>query len=432
MKLIELFIGCLTLAIFCLLAGKILLKSDKIKLIIKILSIIIVAVITTLLNIYITDSIKILVLYITFCLYYKIVFKKHFSEAISTGFLVYISLFMAEIIVDLFIMFIITTFKIGTMDIMKNNILGNFLICAAGLGFIYIFRNKLRQLVKNSDFTEKNSILMTFIIIFIIALLWIRTPLREWKLDITLFITMLILLGFCIIGIYLLKQRGITKKTTKMYQELVKYSDITNSVLEDYRMVSHEHKNQLSIIRGMVDNKNKELLDYLDKLMEKRNNIKYQWVGMLNYLPLSGLRGLINYKLIEMENLKLNKSIYISPEVSKVKLNKLSTNQKDELYSIIGVYLDNAIYAANQTKEKELSLEVFKEKNELVFILANSYSNYIDLKKIDDYGYTTKGKNHGVGLHIVKKIIDKENIFYQKRNVFKDYYIQELRIKCKK
>ena len=90
------------------------------------------------------------------------------------------------------------------------------------------------------------------------------------------------------------------------------------------------------------------------------------------------------------------------------------------------------IQAAENSTKKEVSIEIYKEKNDIVFLLANSYSGKIDLEKIDLYGYTTKGKNHGVGLHIVKKIMEEEIIFSQSRNILDDYYIQELRIHLNK
>ena len=112
----------------------------------------------------------------------------------------------------------------------------------------------------------------------------------------------------------------------------------------------------------------------------------------------------------------------------KTKLRNLSLKEKDNLYSIICVYLDNMIQAAENSTKKEVNIEIYKEKNDIVFLLVNSYSGKIDLEKIDSYGYTTKGKNHGVGLHIVKKIMEEEIIFSQSRNILDDYYIQELRI----
>lgn len=224
----------------------------------------------------------------------------------------------------------------------------------------------------------------------------------------------------------MIKQDSDIQKTTAMYQQLVDYSDITNNLLEEYRVISHEQKNHLLIIRGMLDETNKELVDYVDNLLDKQVGFKYEWIGDLNHLPLSGLKGLINYKLMEMEALGIATDVSISKEVLKTKLNKLSTKQKDNLYSIMGVYLDNAIQAAKDSKKKEISLEVYKEKKNIIIVLANTYKGKIELDKLDNYGYSTKGKNRGVGLYIVKRIIEEETIFTQSRDLFDEYYIQKL------
>ena len=176
----------------------------------------------------------------------------------------------------------------------------------------------------------------------------------------------------------------------------------------------------------MLDNSNKELVDYVDSLLDKNVGFKYEWIGELNRLPLSGLKGLINYKLIEANSLNISTNISISKEITKSKLNKLSTNQKDALYSIMGVYIDNAIQAATNSKDKEISLEIYKEKRKIIIILANTYSGKVELEKLDDYGYTTKGKNHGVGLHLVKRILEVESIYSQSRELFDKYYVQKL------
>ena len=92
----------------------------------------------------------------------------------------------------------------------------------------------------------------------------------------------------------------------------------------------------------------------------------------------------------------------------------------------MGVYLDNAIQAAKDSKKKEISLEIYKEKRNVIVVLANTYKGKIELDKLDNYGYSTKGKHHGVGLHIVKRIIEEEPIFSQSRDLFDNYYIQKL------
>ena len=231
---------------------------------------------------------------------------------------------------------------------------------------------------------------------------------------------------FCIIGIVIIKQNSDIQKTYYMYQQLAEYSNITNKVLEEYRMVNHEHKNQLSIIRQMTKKENKKLIEYLDNLLEKKNSIKYKWVTDLNNIPLNGLRGLINYKLLEMEENNINITVSISKDISKVKLEKLSTKQKDNLYSVVGVYLDNAIQAALESKNKEVSLEIYKIKKDIILVLGNTYTGEINIDKLDEYGYTTKGKNHGVGLHIVERIMNEERLLSQNRRIIDNYYMQEL------
>ena len=71
-------------------------------------------------------------------------------------------------------------------------------------------------------------------------------------------------------------------------------------------------------------------------------------------------------------------------------------------------------------------MEIYKENEKVVIVIANTYDGKIDFEKLDNYGYTTKGKNHGVGLHLVKKIIENEDIYSQSRSLFEDYYVQKL------
>ena len=314
------------------------------------------------------------------------------------------------------------------MSFIINNIVVNLLIVVSNLAIIKVFKSKLVTMIKNENVIKKSTIIVIITILITLALLLFKIPYDEWEFNLEFIITMLIIIGFCIVGLTLLKQKAQIQETTSKYLQLANYSDVTNDLLEDYRIVAHEHKNQLSVIRSMANPNDKELIDYIDDLLEKRDKIRYSWLGQLNHLPISGLKGLINYKLMEMEQKKLNININVSKEVMKTKLRNLSLKEKDNLYSIIGVYLDNMIQAAENSTKKEVNIEIYKEKNDIVFLLANSYSGKIDLEKIDSYGYTTKGKNHGVGLHIVKKIMEEETIFSQSRSILDDYYIQELRI----
>ena len=431
MRFVELYIATLIMWSMDYIMGRILFENNSKPDYKKVIPIIlIVSTLVTLINVANTEIfgniMKIILIYILIYHFYMIIFNKTSSQILVGSLILYLALFISETITAIFISFIFYLLDNQSMEILKNTILINIIITTISYLIIKKNEKKLIILIKNSNSNAKSGIFMTILILVTISLLVFKIPLSNWSLNIEFMLTMLFLLCFILIGFYMLKQKADIQKTTAMYQQLVDYSDITNNLLEEYRVISHEQKNHLLIIRGMLDETNKELVDYVDNLLDKQVGFKYEWIGDLNHLPLSGLKGLINYKLMEMEALGIVTDVSISKEVLKTKLNKLSTKQKDNLYSIMGVYLDNAIQAAKDSKKKEISLEVYKEKKNVTIVLANTYKGKIELDKLDNYGYSTKGKNHGVGLHIVKRIIEEETIFTQSRDLFDEYYIQKL------
>lgn len=436
MKFLELFVSCIIIWIMNYVLGKQLFEcKSNIKKVNLLLTIIMFSILLSIVNELYFDLlygiVKITLSYVLICIFFKIIFKSSLSHTLVTSLVSYLIIFISEIILVIIISPTLYVFNHNSLAFLKHSITINILNAILSINIVKIAKNKLINLINNNKFINISNLFVVLLLLIIIAFLFFRIPVTKWCFGPDLIITMIIVFCSCMIGLLLLKQKSDIQKTKSMYQQLVEYSNITNNVLEEYRVVTHEHNNQLLIIRSMLENKDKDINDYVDNLLEKRKGIKYKWIGELNHLPLSGLKGLINYKVLEMESLKLNKVISISKEVSKIKLEKLSMSEKDNLYSIIGVYLDNAIQAAKESKEKEINIEIYKEKTEMVIIIANTYNGVIEIDKLDNYGYTTKGKNHGIGLHIVKNIINNETIFNSKTYILDNFFVQEMRIDLK-
>lgn len=432
MQFIESYINSLMLWTVAIIVGRMLLESkEKTNIVTTILIILISSGLLSVLNMaaleILNGTVKMLLVYALQCIFYKLTFRQTISKSLVVALIWYLSLVASEVLIAI-VVSIITYYNHSSMVFVKNNIILNILIASGILLIIKIFKAKLINILKNDSNMKNGTFIVIFTILITIALLVFRVSYKEWEFSVDFIITMLIVLGFSIVGFTILRQRAQIQETTSKYQRLANYSDVTNDLLEEYRIIAHEHKNQLSAIKNMLEDNAPDISDYIDTLLEKRGKLKYHWIGQLNHLPLSGLKGLINYKLMEMESKKLDVNINVSKEVTKTNLPKLTIKQKDSLYSIMGVYLDNAIQAAEVSKKKEISLEIFKENKDVVIIIANTYNGKIDLEKLDEYGYSTKGKNHGVGLHIVKKILEEESVFSQNRNILEDYYVQELRI----
>ena len=130
-----------------------------------------------------------------------------------------------------------------------------------------------------------------------------------------------------------------------------------------------------------------------------------------------------------MKKKKIKTYINVSSELRSNKLWKTCDNNLQQVSKVLGVYLDNAIEAAELTKEKMITLDVYLDNDSIVFEITNSFNGTINIEKIDEKGYSTKGNGHGYGLALVNDIITKSEYLNQSREINGNYYIQRLYIK---
>ena len=78
-----------------------------------------------------------------------------------------------------------------------------------------------------------------------------------------------------------------------------------------------------------------------------------------------------------------------------------------------------------------MGIEVYKENDDIKMIITNSFDGEID-PNVGNQIFSTKGKNRGHGLMLVNSIINSNNLFYQKREIRKNVYVQILVVKNKK
>ena len=157
MKLVEWYIGCMTLGILCVLSGKVLFDNRKYPNAVKtIISILVVALLSTIINIYATDIfttiIKIIITYIILCSYYIVVYKKNTSESITAGFITYLIIFISETLVAILLSIILKMINCNSMALLKNTIIINSVIYIISYSIIVINKKRLTNLIKNNDF----------------------------------------------------------------------------------------------------------------------------------------------------------------------------------------------------------------------------------------------------------------------------------------
>ena len=102
-----------------------------------------------------------------------------------------------------------------------------------------------------------------------------------------------------------------------------------------------------------------------------------------------------------------------------------------EFARILGILLDNAIEAAENSKEKliNVSFRQDSKNHRNIISIENSYSNKdVNTEAIFNKGFTEKENHSGIGLWEVRKIISKNNnvnLFTTKTD---DFFKQQLEI----
>lgn len=221
----------------------------------------------------------------------------------------------------------------------------------------------------------------------------------------------------------------IQKETLlKEIKDLKTYSKTNDLLVSNYRSKVHENQNQLIIIKSMIKGKKKDLEKYINNLLDEDEKVNNKWINDLKSVPLIGIKNFINYKLNEIEKTGAIIEIYISQELEKIISSKIDMYYINKFYTIIGVLLDNIIDASKESEEKLVSLNVYMQNNTTNIELANTFKNEIDIDKINDYGYTTKGENHGTGLYIVNKIIKNSKKFELETFINNKFFVQHLQI----
>ncbi|MBD5555504.1 MAG: sensor histidine kinase [Roseburia sp.] len=190
-----------------------------------------------------------------------------------------------------------------------------------------------------------------------------------------------------------IRERDIYKQQTELYRNQMEVITESQSRI---RALRHDMKNHMLALQAVAGNGSKEeVQEYLRKMQEFMvNPDESVMTGNEN------IDSVLNYKIRKARELLNAVETRISiPE-------KLNLNSFD-LNVVLGNLLDNALEAAAQTEEKELSIQMSAEKGMMFLEIGNSYNEKFSGKK--GIGKTTKTdkSRHGIGMKNVQAIIEK-------------------------
>lgn len=400
-NMLDLFISALLSLIFSIFIVAKVFDKEIIKNKFKALGIIIgFAICVALINYYDRDKFKIVLTLPFLITSVKYVFDIKFDKALIYSVVSLAYLFIGELITGIL-------FSILPID--YNYILKNIFGSALGSAIVLIFTlpvmyiRPIKTFVNNLSVKYENLSVLIFLVIGIGSFWYMNSHAINDSFE--FLINLFVLFLFFLMAILYFKENMKSKEMSDKYNELLSTVDTFEKELITKRKIIHDFKNQLIVINGYADNPEK-LKAYLSEIIKDQRNIPNSKL-LLNVEKLpSGLKGLIYYKF---SNLDSNINVSIDIKNSLKKYESISPKLNKDCLKILGVFIDNAIEAVKNEKEKYINLEFIKQKEQIIITVRNTCTSRVNIKDLTKNGFTTKGKNHGYGLSLVSDIVRKDD-----------------------
>lgn len=308
------------------------------------------------------------------------------------------------------------------------NIISNIITSVISIGIFYIpvIKNKISYFIEKIENKKNIRTILFFILIMVAISAIFYTISLDCKLNSIFTTNFLIIIIVFLLVIILIREKDDYEKLSDEYDNLINYVKIFEDWIEKEQLNRHEYKNQLAAIRCMT--KERKVKEKIDSIILDNINITNDTVKQLKPIPNGGLKGLLYYKISIAENKKIKIELDISIKNKKV-VEKLTEEKLKTLCRLVGIYLDNAIEAAKETRKKIISIEIYETENEINMVFTNTFNNKKDISRRNEKGFSTKGKGHGKGLYFAKKIIERNIWLIQEQSIINKYYIQRLIIK---
>ena len=297
------------------------------------------------------------------------------------------------------------------------------------LGFTKLIYNLLIPQKSKKD--NKDSVFYSIFMIIIVAIATMETYM---ELSFTIVVITNSIMAIIFIGIVIMSKRLEDKyeKISHKYETSISSLKEYEVMIDKFRVDTHENKNEFITIRNMLKDKNKkeDVVKYIDKLIDNKIKDNDKIMKKTAKIPEGGLRATIYSKLCLMDKLKIKYNLNISREVRTTDLIKLDEDLVLKICKILGVFLDNAVEAVKALKKKEISIDVYTLDGKLCIDITNNFKGNLDLDKISNAKYTTKGDGHGYGLTLVNNLLEEEpNRLENEKSINRDTFTQTLKIK---
>ncbi|QHM42989.1 hypothetical protein C7M38_01112 [Lactiplantibacillus plantarum] len=224
------------------------------------------------------------------------------------------------------------------------------------------------------------------------------------------------------------KTRYEVQKQRIQIQNDTRYMNEIEAHYNELRRFRHDYQNMLISIdeylktddlEGLQEYYQKNLAPVSNRVLKEKYNLED-----LSRVKVKSIKSILFSKLSYAQSQEIEVHFDLKEPFIDITVNEL------DLDIALGIMLDNAIEASVGHADGEIMSAIFIEKNSTVFLIQNNvFEQLPPLWKLKEAGYSTKGKNRGIGLNSLSKIVNRNENMILETRVLGAVFLQRLTVK---
>lgn len=371
---------------------------------------------------------KIIISIAMLAIMYKMIFGDSFKDTLVKCTICYAILVLVEIILSVAAILL----NVTSVSEFNESLILKIVFSILELSItILIIRNKKCNELLNKVITESNKDkVVSIFLIFTAATVIILVSKYQYSFSKSTYLANIALILIFTGLMYMSVKNNIkAKRESNKTETLLKYMTKYEQIIDEERMNRHETLNNLLLLKSIKD-KNSVDFDVSMKdiicLYEKNGKETIKNIGTLP----TGLKGILYYKMDSMKKFDIDVMARISNTASPI-IEELKGKDYNSVCKILSILLDNANEAACESKEKSVLIDISALDGTLNIIVENSFKDKVNIKKLHNRYYSTKGKGRGLGLFLANKIVKENNNVNLVQNIHGDRFVSEIIVNVK-
>lgn len=195
---------------------------------------------------------------------------------------------------------------------------------------------------------------------------------------------------------------------------------------KEVRRFRHDFKNMMSGMYLQAEEGNLEAIQgYIQEMTEDFDVQVGSQIRIMNQLAnirVTEVKGLFLEKMKMMQEADVHCELEVLYPFEKTKL------RTTDLCRVLGILLDNAVEEVRGKNGGKIHVMISSRDGYTTFRVKNTLHSAVDFYRLGTSGYSTKGKDRGIGLVNYKRILAKYDKVLPLTTIQDGYFIQELKI----